>query len=188
MLVGASERYEHSRCKTVDGGGPARVEAAGGAGDCPTGALAGGGLPDVRGRQDVCVWRWLKAYRCGGARRLHARRRGRPKSSSLKGHQAATTVRIITDRCPGSIEAALCPVDPRGGAGTHRETLGASTVGLDGGPVSEKLGLHAAEAVASGLRTEPGGCDAVAATGSRRSPIAASWPSWCSNNASQETS
>ncbi len=50
------------------------------------------------------VWRWLKAYRCGGERRLQARRRGRPKSSSLKGHQAATTVRIITDRCPDQLK------------------------------------------------------------------------------------
>jgi len=50
------------------------------------------------------VWRWMKAYRSGGMRRLESRQRGRKKRSSLQGHQAATTVRLITDRCPDQLK------------------------------------------------------------------------------------
>ena len=50
------------------------------------------------------VWRWLKAYRSGGERRLKSRRRGPKTRSSLKGHEAATVVRMITDRCPDQLK------------------------------------------------------------------------------------
>jgi transposase len=50
------------------------------------------------------VWRWLKAIRSGGEQRLKSRPRGRPKSSSLRGHQAAMVVRLITDRCPDQLK------------------------------------------------------------------------------------
>ncbi len=50
------------------------------------------------------VWRWLKANRSGGRRRLMSRKRGPKKRSSLKGHQAATTVRMITDRYPDQLK------------------------------------------------------------------------------------
>jgi transposase len=50
------------------------------------------------------VWRWMKAYRSGGERRLKSRKRGRKKRSSLKGYQAATIVRMITDRCPDQLK------------------------------------------------------------------------------------
>lgn len=50
------------------------------------------------------VWRWLKAYRSGGERLLKSRRRGRRKRSRLKGHQAATIVRMITERCPNQLK------------------------------------------------------------------------------------
>jgi transposase len=50
------------------------------------------------------VWRWMNAYRSGGERRLKSRKRGPKKRSSLKGHQAATTVRMITDRCPDQLK------------------------------------------------------------------------------------
>ena len=46
------------------------------------------------------VHNWLQAHREGGAAALRSKPRGRPRRSRLAGHQAATTVRIITDRCP----------------------------------------------------------------------------------------
>lgn len=52
----------------------------------------------------TAVFKWVKAYREGGERALAARKRGRPKQSRLKGHQAATTVRMITDRCPDQLK------------------------------------------------------------------------------------
>lgn len=46
------------------------------------------------------VYNWLKAHRKGGIIALRARKRGPKRSSRLKGHQAATTVRLIEDRHP----------------------------------------------------------------------------------------
>ena len=43
---------------------------------------------------------WLKAHRQGGLSALRARKRGPKRSSRLKGHQAATVVRMIEDRHP----------------------------------------------------------------------------------------
>lgn len=54
----------------------------------------------VFGVSRTSVHNWLKAHREGGSTRLNSKPRGRPRRSRLAGHQAATTVRIITDRCP----------------------------------------------------------------------------------------
>jgi transposase len=56
------------------------------------------------GVSKTAVHGWIKSYRARGERALAARRRGRPKSSSLEGHQAGTTVRLITDRCPDQLK------------------------------------------------------------------------------------
>lgn len=56
------------------------------------------------GVSKTAVFGWLKAYREGGQQRLASRPRGRPRRSTLQGHQAATTVRIITDRCPDQVK------------------------------------------------------------------------------------
>jgi len=48
----------------------------------------------------TAVHNWSKAYRAGGRRALKARKLGAPRRSRLAGHQAATAVRMITDRCP----------------------------------------------------------------------------------------
>lgn len=50
------------------------------------------------------VYQWCKAYRRGGAKALAARKRGRPARSRLAGHQAATAVRLIQDRCPDQLK------------------------------------------------------------------------------------
>jgi len=47
---------------------------------------------------------WLKKYRKSGWRALKAKKRGRTKSIRLKPWQAATTVRIITDRLPDQLK------------------------------------------------------------------------------------
>jgi transposase len=47
---------------------------------------------------------WLASYREGGEAALVLRKRGRKPEPSLKGHQAATIVRLITDRCPDQLK------------------------------------------------------------------------------------
>lgn len=56
------------------------------------------------GVSKTAVFHWLKAYRSKGERALAGRPRGRPRRSTLPGYQAATTVRIITDRCPDQLK------------------------------------------------------------------------------------
>ena len=53
-------------------------------------------------RQSVNAWhhRW----RQGGRRALRSRPRGRPRRIRLQPHQAATVVRLITDRCPDQVK------------------------------------------------------------------------------------
>jgi transposase len=46
------------------------------------------------------IHNWLRAYESGGPAALQARKRGPKRSSRLKGHQAATIVRLIEDRHP----------------------------------------------------------------------------------------
>jgi transposase len=50
------------------------------------------------------VYNWLKAHRKGGDTALKAQKRGRKHQSRLAGHQAATIVRLITDRCPNQLK------------------------------------------------------------------------------------
>ena len=50
------------------------------------------------------IYNWLAAHQRGGARGLKARKRGPRKQSRLAGHQAATIVRLITDRCPDQLK------------------------------------------------------------------------------------
>jgi transposase len=47
---------------------------------------------------------WIQKCRSGGLRQLKARRRGRPSVQRLAPHQAATAVRLITDRCPDQLK------------------------------------------------------------------------------------
>ena len=56
------------------------------------------------GVSKTAVFNWLKVYRRRGSPGLAARPQGRPRRSRLKGHQAASTVRIITDRCPDQLK------------------------------------------------------------------------------------
>lgn len=50
------------------------------------------------------VYQWIRRYERGGAAALRARKRGRPPTPKLAPHQAATTVRLITDRCPEQLK------------------------------------------------------------------------------------
>ena len=59
------------------------------------------------GVSKTAVFNWLKAYRKRGAPGLAARPQGRPRRSRLKGHQAASTVRIITDNCPDQLKLSF---------------------------------------------------------------------------------
>jgi len=50
------------------------------------------------------VHNWLTAYKKGGMAALDKKRHGRPPGSRLKGYQAGTIVRMITDRCPDQLK------------------------------------------------------------------------------------
>jgi transposase len=49
------------------------------------------------------IHNWLDAYRTGGQSALKAHRRGPKPHSRFAGHQAATIVRMIEDRCPDQL-------------------------------------------------------------------------------------
>lgn len=51
----------------------------------------------------TAVHNWLTAYRKGGEKSLRSKKRGRKKGSKLLGHEAATIVRLIRDRCPDQL-------------------------------------------------------------------------------------
>ena len=50
------------------------------------------------------IARWLATVALGNINSLKSKRRGRPKGTRLAPHQAATTVRLITDRCPDQLK------------------------------------------------------------------------------------
>lgn len=47
---------------------------------------------------------WIESYEERGSAGLGSRKRGPKSASRLKGHQAATAVRLITDRCPDQLK------------------------------------------------------------------------------------
>ncbi len=59
------------------------------------------------GVSKTAVFNWMKSYRKRGSPGLAARPQGRPKRFRLKGHQAASTVRIITDNCPDQLKLSF---------------------------------------------------------------------------------
>ncbi len=52
----------------------------------------------------TAVFGWVRACRAGGTRALRAHALGRPRRSRLAGHQAATAVKLITERCPDQLK------------------------------------------------------------------------------------
>lgn len=50
------------------------------------------------------IYYWLEAHRKGGYAVLKAHKRGPKRQSRLAGHQAATIVRLISDRCPDQLK------------------------------------------------------------------------------------
>lgn len=71
-------------------------------------ALRGGMKPAVAARtfgvSRSSIWNWRKRVALGNITSLRAKKRGRPRGTQLAPHQAATTVRLITDRCPDQIK------------------------------------------------------------------------------------
>jgi len=57
----------------------------------------------VFGVSRASIHNWLTAFERGGAAALKARKRGPKPHSALAGHQAATIVRMIDDRCPDQL-------------------------------------------------------------------------------------
>jgi transposase len=52
----------------------------------------------------TAIDRWLAIIALGNINSLRSKPRGRPKGTRLAPHQAATTVRLITDRCPDQLK------------------------------------------------------------------------------------
>lgn len=52
----------------------------------------------------TAVYQWCKTYRERGAKGLKAKKQGRPSRSQMPGHEAATTVKLIQDRCPDQLK------------------------------------------------------------------------------------
>lgn len=59
------------------------------------------------GMSRQAIYGWLRAVEKGGSGARRARKRARPRESRLAGHQAATTVRLITDKCPDQLRFPL---------------------------------------------------------------------------------
>ncbi len=53
------------------------------------------------------IHNWKKRRSRGGPDPLKSRKRGRPRKSRLAGHQAATAVRLITERCPDQLKMSF---------------------------------------------------------------------------------
>lgn len=71
--------------------------------------VVSGGIPQAEAARVFGVSRqsvnaWHQRWRQGGVRALRGRPRGRPPQIRLKPHQAATVVRLITDRCPEQVK------------------------------------------------------------------------------------
>ena len=71
-------------------------------------ALRGGMKPAVAARtfgvSRSSVWNWRKRVALGNITSLRSKKRGRPKGTQLAPHEAATTVRLVTDRCPDQLK------------------------------------------------------------------------------------
>jgi transposase len=71
-------------------------------------ALRGGMKPAVAARtfgvSRSSVWNWRRRVALGNITSLKSKKRGRPAGTQLAPHQAATTVRLITDRCPDQLK------------------------------------------------------------------------------------
>jgi len=71
-------------------------------------ALRGGMKKRVAARtfavSRTSIDRWLNIVELGNITSLKSKPRGRPKGTCLAPHEAATTVRLITDRCPDQLK------------------------------------------------------------------------------------
>ncbi len=81
----------------------------------------------------TAVHHWTKSVKEHGSRALRAKKRGRCSSSRLAPHQAATTVRLITQKCPDQLglpfalwtrEAVGQLLEQRYGVSVSRWTVG----------------------------------------------------------------
>lgn len=52
----------------------------------------------------TAIYQWCNTYRRQGTKGLKAQKQGRPSRSQLAGHEAATTVKLIQDRCPDQLK------------------------------------------------------------------------------------
>ena len=71
-------------------------------------AIRGGMRKSVAARSfgvsRTSIDRWLETVALGNINSLKSKPRGRPKGKRLAAHQAATTVRLILDRCPDQLK------------------------------------------------------------------------------------
>lgn len=145
--------YDDMRRQKTFSTSPARTATSSGSRHSRTGDGSDPGQPPVRCGTDVDL---LLAQ--GASRR---RRRGTDRAQtwpqtpislggSSSGYGGASDQRALSR----PIETAVCPVDPRCRSTVDQETVWRLCFGLDGGPLSETMGLHTPETASSCLRTE----------------------------------
>ena len=79
-----------------------------------------------------------------------------PQTSISSGRSSSRNHRPLDHRpVSQSTETSLCPVDPRRGTRVDRKTMRSFGFSLDGGSLSETLGLYATETASSRLRARP---------------------------------
>lgn len=108
--------------------------------------------------------RWQNAFP-GGNAALKAHKRGPKHQSRLAGHQAATVVRLITDRCPDQLKLPFALWTRQAVCELIEKPICHSNFGLDGRSLFETLGLYAAKTAAACLRAKSAGSVAMAGAG-----------------------
>jgi len=130
--------YENTRWQKAFSTSAAGTAASGRSCDSRT-ANASDEACRIFGVGRTSIHNWLKSHQKGGDAALKTHKRGPKHQSRLAGHQAATVVRLITDRAR-STETSLCSVD----RDAVRQLIENATIfgfGLDGRSVFATLGF-----------------------------------------------
>lgn len=164
MFYNRINSYEDARWQNAFPGGAAGTAMSGCSCDYPRKNVAGEGQSLL----------WRRSYvdsqlACSTSTRRRCRTEGaqtRPQTSVAFGRSSGRR-RCPSDYrpMPGSIEAALCPVDTSGRMRVDRKAIGHSNFGLDGRSLFETLGLYTAKTAAPRLRAKSADGAALAGAG-----------------------
>ena len=111
---------------------------------------------------------WLTRVAMGNINSLRSRKRGRPAKPALKGHQAATIVKLITDRTPDQLKLPFMLWTREAVRDLIARRCGLTISVRTAGRYLKRWGFHAAEAGPPRIRTRPGGGQALEERGVSR--------------------